>query len=172
MAEPFTAEIRIFGFDFAPRGWAFCQGQLMPISQNTALYSIIGVMYGGDGRTTYGLPDLRGNAPMKSGDGPGLTPRREGDMGGEATVTLLQNQMPAHSHRLQTSADDADLQFPNQAVALAKSVNANLYNSSLTDGGNMDRNMIGLNGHGQSHNNLQPFLAINFCIALQGIFPG
>src|SRR5512135_3601787 len=104
MSSPFVAEIRIFGFNFAPKGWAFCNGQLMPISQNTALFSLLGTTYGGDGKSTFGLPNLQGSAPMQQGQGPGLTLRDLGEIGGEQSVTLLQTEMPVHSHVVQAAA--------------------------------------------------------------------
>lgn len=171
MTDPFVAEIRMFGFNFAPRGWAMCDGTLLKISQNTALFSLLGTMYGGDGKTTFGLPNLQGRTPMNYGTGPGLTPRTEGETGGETTVTLTSHEMPTHNHSIQTAGDDADLQAPGPSVALAKSLNANLYNTSFDNHGFMSSNAIGFKGGGQPHNNLQPYLSLNFCIALQGIFP-
>jgi microcystin-dependent protein len=171
MSDPFVAEIRVFGFNFAPKGWALCDGTVLKISQNTALFSLLGTMYGGDGRTTFALPDLRGRAPMNYGNGAGLTPRAEGEVGGEPSVTLIPHEMPTHNHFVQSVADDADLQAPDPTAGLAKSLNATLYNTSFDNHGFMDTNTVGFTGGNQPHNNMQPYLALNFCIALQGIFP-
>src|SRR5690242_23068 len=113
MSDPFVAEIRIFGFGFAPRGWALCNGQLMSISQNTALFSLLGTTYGGDGRTTFALPNLQGSSPIQQGQGPGLSLRNLGDVGGSSTVTLLQQEIPSHNHTMQTSNDDANNTGPS-----------------------------------------------------------
>ena len=169
MSEPFVAEIRIFAGNFAPRGWAFCNGQLLPISQNTALFSLIGTTYGGDGRSTTALPDLPGRAPMHPGRGPGLTDRRLGERGGVETVTLTEAQMPNHTHPLQAAAEPADRPAPSGAV-LARAVGAAPYGAdtghvAMADGA------LTPSGGSQAHNNLQPFLAINFIIALVGLYP-
>lgn len=171
MSDPFLAEIRIFGFNFAPKGWALCNGALLSISQNTALFSLLGTMYGGNGSSNFGLPDLQGRVPMNYGNGVGLTPHIEGEVGGSNTVTLTAKQMPIHNHSVLTANDDADLQIPIAQAALAKSVNANFYSSALSTPGAMDQSTIGFVGGNGPHNNMQPFLVLNFCIALQGIFP-
>ena len=172
MSEPFIAEIRIFAGNFAPRSWAFCDGQLLPISQNTALFSLIGTTYGGDGRTTTALPNLQGRAAMHPGRGPGLTSRRLGQRGGVETVTLSEAQMPNHTHTMRTLSDPGDLFQPNNTRSLARSQNGFAYQSNSTS------NIVALNdatllstGGSQSHNNLQPFIAMNFIIALQGLYP-
>jgi len=121
MADPFVAEIRIFPFNFAPKGWAFCDGQLLPLSQNTALFSLLGTTYGGNGKSNFALPDMQGNAPMHWGQGPGLSLRDLGETGGSETVTLLESEMPAHSHQSRASLDDADLQIPSAARSLRTS---------------------------------------------------
>lgn len=172
MADPFVAEIRIFGFNFAPRGWAFCNGQLLPISQNTALFSLLGTTYGGDGKSTFALPDLQGATPMGSGQGPGLSDRFLGEQSGSQNVTLLQSEMPAHSHQLGA-----------QNVPLGGVVSANGNTLNRAGGGgtpygsanltlaNMAPQTLSITGGSQPHNNLQPYLTMNFCIAMQGIFP-
>ena len=153
MSDQFVAEIRIFPFNFPPNGWAFCDGQLMPISQNTALFSLLGTTYGGDGKSTFALPDMQGNAPMQPGQGQGLSLRDLGEMSGVESITLLQSEIPVHTHSLQAVAG---------AVAF--------YNAT-TPNTPMGFNAVGLAGGSLPHNNMQPYLTLNFCIALQGIFP-
>jgi microcystin-dependent protein len=170
MSEPFIAEIRIFAGNFAPRGWAFCNGQLLPISQNTALFSLIGTIYGGDGRTTTGLPNLQGRAPMHWGTGPGLSSRWLGEKGGFATVTLSEAQMARHTHTMMASPNPGDTSDPSGGLALARSAGGNAYTSAsnlvpLADA------ILPPAGGSQPHNNRQPFLGLNFIIALVGIFP-
>ena len=169
MADPFVAEIRIFGFNFPPRGWAFCNGQLLPISQNTALFSLLGTTYGGDGKSTFALPDMQGNAPMHPGQGAGLSLHDLGEMSGTETVTLLESEIPSHTHVMRASLDDADLAIPQPTRTLAKA-SANLY---ATSGATSPLALDGLTPAGGSlpHNNMQPYLTLNFCIALQGVFP-
>ena len=131
MADPFVAEIRIFPFNFAPRGWAFCDGQLLPLSQNTALFSLLGTTYGGNGTSNFALPDLQGRAPMHPGQGPGLSLHDLGETGGSETVSLLESEIPAHTHALRAdAADPADVQAPNAGVVLARSTGGNAYASS------------------------------------------
>jgi microcystin-dependent protein len=168
MADPFIAEIRIVGFNFAPRGWAFCQGQLLPISQNTALFSLVGTIYGGDGRTTFGLPNLQDRMPMHPGNGPGLSPRNLGEVVGNAAETLTTAQMPAHNHVV--TANGALANQPNPANNfLARG--RNTFSTSLSNAAALGGSSIGLQGGGQSHNNRSPYLSMNFVIALQGIYP-
>lgn len=173
MSEPFIAEIRIFAGNFPPRGWAFCSGQLLPISQNTALFSLIGTTYGGDGRTTTALPNLQGRAPMHPGRGPGLTARRLGQRGGVETVTLTEAQMPNHSHTLRGSTEDTDeegTKNPVDAVTGQPELAEGFYGPS----GNlmaMANSALQNTGGSQSHNNMQPFLTINYIIALVGTYP-
>jgi microcystin-dependent protein len=171
MADPFVAEIRIVGFNFAPKGWAFCNGQLMPISQNTALFALIGTFYGGDGKSTFGLPDLQGSAPMHQGQGPALTSRVIGESGGEQSVTLIQSELPAHAHQVSANTGSGNQTSPTNNVwsSLAGRTPPPLYsNASDTT---MSPMATGVTGGGQPHNNMPPYLALNFIIALQGIFP-
>ena len=171
MSEPFIAEIRIFAGNFAPRGWAFCNGQLLPIDQNTALFSLIGTTYGGDGRTTTALPNLKGRAPMHPGRGPGLTSKRLGQKGGTESVTLSEAQIPSHAHTLRGYDRRAGSGVPkDQFFAEARdgtpyntNTTANLVDTSSTT--------LGTAGGSQPHNNLEPYLTLNFIIALVGIYP-
>lgn len=170
MADPFVAEIRIFPFNFAPRGWAWCDGQLLPLSQNTALFSLLGTTYGGDGKSNFALPDLQGRAPMFWGQGPGLSLHDIGETGGSETVSLLESEMPAHSHALRGSIDDADLQIPQSQTTLAKSSGQNVYAATATLVSLSDSTLAPAGGDAP-HNNMQPYLTFYFCIALQGVFP-
>lgn len=167
MADPFVAEIRIFPFNFAPKGWAWCDGQLLPLSQNTALFSLLGTTYGGDGKSNFALPDLQGRCPMHPGQGPGLSLHDLGETGGTETVSLLESEIPAHSHALRASPDDADLRIPTSARSLAKSV---MYATGNPNTG-LSGNALAPAGGDQPHNNLQPYLTFYFNIALQGVFP-
>ncbi|QNM85414.1 phage tail protein [Polaribacter pectinis] len=192
--EPFIGQIMAFVGNFAIRGWAQCNGQLLPISQNTALFSIIGTTYGGDGRTTFALPDLRGRAPMHFGNGPGLSDYRLGAKGGVEQVVLNQTQMPSHNHfatatevtvSLKASSAEADLHVPVAGSSLAAGNEVNgrgtdpiqMYNSSTPDvtlgGGTSSATNVTIanSGGNLSHENRQPFLTVNYLIALQGIFP-
>lgn len=172
MSEPFIAEIRIFAGNFAPRGWAFCNGQLLPIAQNTALFSLIGTTYGGDGRSTTALPNLQGRAPMHQGTGPGLSQRRMGENGGVDTVTLSEAQMPNHNHTLNGVNNPALVRLPSNEVTLARSGGTSAYQqnttSSLVD---MAPEALPSTGGSQAHNNRQPLLGLNFIIALTGLYP-
>ena len=173
MSDKFVAEIRIFTGNFAPTGWAQCNGQLMPISQNTALFSLLGTTYGGDGKSTFALPNLQGSAPMQAGQGPGLSLRDLGEVGGEQTVTLLQTEMPAHTHTAQGSTGSDQITPVNNAWASgAKLGGGNLYVPS-TPASNVQMNPFGTSIAGGSlpHNNMMPYLGLTFIIALQGIFP-
>lgn len=170
MADPFVAEIRIFAFNFAPTGWAYCDGQLMPISQNTALFSLLGTTYGGDGKATFALPDLQGSAPMHPGQGPGLSLHDLGEAGGSETVTLLESEMPAHSHSVSVSAGDAYAQGP-AGEKLAAGVGVGQYASMNGPQTQLSSNTLAPAGGDQPHNNMQPYLTFNFCIALVGVYP-
>jgi microcystin-dependent protein len=171
MADPFVAEIRIFPFNFAPKGWAWCDGQLMPLSQNTALFSLLGTTYGGDGKSTFALPDLQGRAPMHPGQGPGLSLHDLGETGGSETVTLLESEIPAHSHAMRATSSTADnpgptgntFSRPQGATPYQTTTNASLVN--------LAPEILAPAGGDQPHNNLQPYLTFYFCIALQGVYP-
>lgn len=169
MSDPFIAEIRIFAGNFAPRSWAFCNGQLLPISQNTALFAIIGTTYGGDGRTTTALPNLQGRAPMHPGRGPGLTTRRLGEKAGSEAVELSVAQIPSHTHGVRATNGVATTGDPS-GNALANTGTSSHY-GPLTDPESMAGQVIGTTGAGAAHNNMQPYLTLNFIIALQGVFP-
>jgi len=173
MSDPFVAEIRIFPFNFAPKGWAFCNGQLMPISQNTALFSLLGTTYGGDGKSTFALPNLQGSAPMQPGQGQGLSLRDLGEMSGVESVTLLQSEIPVHTHKMRAhNLDAGDAQNPSPNTSLAQSAQGFAYQSvtnvNITQ---MAPQTLSPAGGSLPHNNMQPYLTLNFCIALQGIFP-
>jgi microcystin-dependent protein len=173
MSDPFVAEIRVFAFNFAPKGWALCNGQLLPISQNTALFSLLGTTYGGDGKSTFALPNLQNSAPLQQGQGPGLSLRDLGEQAGEPAVTLLVSEIPAHSHNPpQASTSAGTQQSPVNAVWGTTSVlkqGTNLYAPSA--GSTMSPLALSVSGASQPHNNMQPYLTLNFCIAMQGIFP-
>jgi microcystin-dependent protein len=171
MSDQFLAEIRIFPFNFPPTGWAFCSGQLLPISQNTALFALLGTFYGGDGKSTFALPDLQGSAPMQTGQGQGLSERFLGEMSGVESVTLLVSEIPIHTHTISGSIDDGDLRIPSPTRALAKSIGGNIYNTATSPLTLMAPQGLPPAGGGLPHNNMQPYLTLNFCIALQGIFP-
>ena len=171
MADPFVAEIRVFPFNFAPRGWAWCDGQLLPLSQNTALFSLLGTTYGGNGKSNFALPDLQGRAPMHPGQGPGLSLHDLGEVGGSETVSLLESEIPAHAHAVQANAAAADLQGPEANRVLARSSGASAYQNSTSGLSAMAPEALTPAGGDQPHNNLQPYLTFYFNIALQGVFP-
>jgi microcystin-dependent protein len=173
MADPFVAEIRIFPFNFAPKGWAWCDGQLLPISQNTALFSLLGTTYGGDGKSTFALPNLEGSAPMHPGQGPGLSLHDLGETGGSETVTLLLSEIPSHPHTLMCqSQDPADQPAPSPLRTFAPSQNSTAYGpSNGSPVVQMAPLALTLAGGDQPHNNMQPYLTFYFNIALQGVFP-
>jgi microcystin-dependent protein len=170
MSEPFIAEIKIFAGNFAPRSWAFCDGQLLPISQNTALFSLIGTTYGGDGRTTTALPNLQGRAVMHPGRGPGLTSRRLGEKGGVETVTVSEAQMPNHTHTLAARPSSASTSTATNNY-FANVTGANFYSDSTSSMVNMQSGLLQNAGGGEPHNNMQPYIAMYFIIALQGLYP-
>lgn len=170
MADPFLGEIRIFAGNFAPQGWALCQGQLLPIAGNDALFALIGTTYGGDGQTTFALPNLASRVGLHQGAGPGLTPRAIGESGGAENVTLSSQHLPAHSHAALGSSTGANQLSPVGGF-WSTEPGGNTAAYSNTAGSQMAATAIGTAGGGQPHDNVQPFLAINFIIALQGIFP-
>ncbi|MCU1677349.1 MAG: phage tail protein [Frankiales bacterium] len=172
MADPFVAEIRIFPFNFAPSGWAWCDGQLMPISQNTALFSLLGTTYGGNGTSNFALPNLQGSVPMHPGQGPGLSLHDLGEQAGAETVTLLESEIPVHAHAVQANAAQADLQGPGPARVLARASGGSAYQTnSAANLVPMSDQALAPAGGDQPHNNMQPYLTLSFNIALQGVFP-
>ncbi len=172
MSNPFLAEIRIFTGNFAPKGWAQCDGQLMPISQNTALFSLLGTTYGGDGKSNFALPNMQGCAPMQAGQGPGLTLRDLGETAGEQTVTLLQTEMPAHSHTVQGASATDTVVPTNNVWGSGGRFRPHTYAaSSPTTNVQMNPFATSIAGGNQPHNNMPPFLGLMFIIALQGVFP-
>ncbi|MDX1996616.1 MAG: tail fiber protein [Thermoanaerobaculia bacterium] len=170
--DPFVAEIRIFPFNFAPRGWAWCDGQLLPLSQNTALFSLLGTTYGGNGKSNFALPDLQGRAPMHPGQGPGLSLHDLGETGGSETVSLLESEIPAHSHTMRASSDPGDQFAPSPTASFAASTGGTAYqpiaNANLVM---MAPETLAPTGGDAPHNNMQPYLTFYFNIALQGVFP-
>jgi len=182
MSDQFVAEIRIFPFNFPPTGWAFCNGQLMPITQNTALFSLLGTTYGGDGKSTFALPDMQDCAPMQPGQGQGLSQRFLGEMSGAESITLLQSEIPIHTHTFQASNNDAN---PDDASPIGQMPAKGIWDTGSDAGviayyagnnpvpplANMAIQELSVTGGGLPHNNMQPYLTLNFCIALQGIFP-
>jgi microcystin-dependent protein len=174
MSDQFVAEIRIFPFNFPPTGWAFCDGQIMPISQNTALFSLLGTTYGGDGRSTFALPNVQGSAIMQPGQGQGLSLRDLGQKSGVESITLLVTEIPVHTHNLlANNVDPANLTVPRSDAAVGTSTGGSMYVSGtpLPPLVNMAFQALSPAGGGLPHNNMQPYLTLNFCIALQGIFP-
>jgi microcystin-dependent protein len=173
MADPFVAEIRIFPFNFAPRGWAWCDGQLLPLSQNTALFSLLGTTYGGNGKSNFALPDLQGRAPMHPGQGPGLSLRDLGETGGSETVSLLESEIPSHAHTISASAAAADEEGQKNPTGAVPGVQqgSNVLYGALASTVAMAPEALATAGGDQPHNNLQPYLTFYFCIALQGVFP-
>lgn len=171
MSSPFVAEIRIFGFQFAPTGWAQCNGQILPISQNTALFSLLGTTYGGNGQSTFALPNLQGNAPMHPGQGQGLSLRDLGEMSGADNISLLVSEIPLHPHTMQAFATPADLKEPQAGAVLTRNQNGAIYNTTISNFVQMAPQALTPTGGGLPHNNMQPYLTLNFCIALQGVFP-
>lgn len=170
MADPFVAEIRIFPFNFAPRGWAWCNGQLLPLSQNTALFSLLGTTYGGNGQSNFALPDLQGRAPMHPGQGPGLSLHDLGETGGSETVSLLESEIPSHSHQIRGVSEEANSNTPSINSTFAVSAKANVYAAQNTNVA-MSPNTLAPAGGDQPHNNMMPYLTFYFNIALQGVYP-
>ncbi|KQS69083.1 phage tail protein [Modestobacter sp. Leaf380] len=173
MADPFVAEIRLFPFAFAPTGWALCNGQVLPISQNTALFSLLGTVYGGDGRSTFALPDLRGATPLGPGQGPGLSLRTQGETGGQATVALTPGEMPAHTHTVRGASGLGDQNSPQNAVWGSAAWGRRRDRTYATGAPDVPMHPAALApaGGGLPHTNMPPYLVVTFCIALQGVFP-
>lgn len=172
MSSPFVAEIRMFGCNFAPTGWAQCNGQLLPISQNTALFSLLGTFYGGDGKSTFALPNLQDSVPIHQGQGQGLSEYFLGQQGGSATITLLESEMPAHNHFVQAyTGDPADNRIPGPTMALGTPAPGNFYLAANSPLANMAPQALAPTGSSLPHNNLMPYLVVEFCIAMQGVFP-
>jgi microcystin-dependent protein len=169
MADPFVAEIRMFAFQFAPTGWAQCNGQLLPISQNTALFSLLGTTYGGNGMSTFALPDLQGSSAMHPGQGPGLSLYDLGQTGGQEIVTLIESEMPSHAHQVPNHFGAGTYASPGPSVGLGSSGAAQIYTTTTADP--IASPMLGVAGGGLPHTNMQPYLTVNFCIAMQGVFP-
>ncbi|QCX26990.1 phage tail protein [Nocardioides jishulii] len=170
MSDQFVGEIRSFPFNFPPTGWAFCNGQLLPISQNTALFALLGTTYGGDGRSTFALPNLQGSAAMAPGQGPGLSEHFLGETGGVESVTLLESEMPVHTHTVRVSPDEATSRTPSANAALATPPEGDLYGTGGSEVA-MAPETLAPTGGSLPHNNMQPYLTMNYCIALQGVFP-
>lgn len=171
MAEPFLGQIMMAGFNFAPRGWAFCNGQLMSIAQNTALFSLLGTYYGGDGKVTFALPNLQGRATIQQGQGPGLSSYVIGEMSGEQNLTLISTEMPMHNHTANGTSVSGNQPSPINHIWAAESAGATSIYTNTPPNTTMNVMAIGLAGGSQPHNNLQPYLGITFVIALEGIFP-
>lgn len=171
MADPFVAEIRMFAGNFAPRNWAFCEGQLLPVSQNTALFSLLGNIYGGNGQTTFALPNLNGRAPVFHGQGPGLSDHKLGEKGGNQTVTLTTEQMPGHTHNYQGTREAGRDSSPAGNLPARTSSRPYSPGPKLLPLDKMDRSAIQPIGGNQPHNNMMPYLTVNFIIALVGVYP-
>lgn len=171
MSAPFVAEIRVFAFDFAPTGWALCNGGLLPISQNTALFSLLGTVYGGDGKSTFALPNLQGAGAIGVGQRSGGREWFQGEETGTDAVTLLQSEIPIHSHTLQAATDPADQAGPAATRSLARSAPGQAYRAALDNPVTAAFEALSPTGGSLPHNNVPPVLTLNFCIAMQGVFP-
>ncbi len=170
MSDPFIGEIRMFAGNFAPRSWAFCDGQLLAVSSNNALFALLGTIYGGDGRTTFGLPDMRGRIPVHQGQGPGLSDRRIGAKGGAENVTLTANQMPSHNHAMNASGTAGTADGPAGMVQAGNSA-VRAFRLNIGPNQTLHSATIGNSGGSRSHANMMPTLAVHFIIALFGVFP-
>lgn len=167
--DPFVAEIRIFPFNFPPTGWAFCNGQILPLSQNTALFSLLGTTYGGNGKSNFALPDMQARTPMHPGQGPGLSLHDLGEQGGVDNVTLIESEIPSHSHSLMAATLNSQSTSPtNNSLGRGNPIRVYSTTGQLV---NMGANSLAPVGSSQPHNNMMPYLTMNFCIALQGVFP-
>lgn len=171
MSDPFVAEIRIVPFNFAPKGWAWCDGQILPLSQNTALFSLLGTTYGGDGKSNFALPDLQGKAAMHPGQGPGLSLHDLGESGGSETVTLLESEIPSHTHTITAKDEDGMRRIPGTMYLANTEAAEKIYNNSTSGLTTMSGDAVSVAGGSQAHNNLQPYLVCYFVIALQGVYP-
>jgi microcystin-dependent protein len=171
MSAPFLAEIRAFGFNFAPFTWALCDGQILSISQNTALFSLLGTTYGGNGTSNFALPNLQGATPMHPGNGVNLSSRFLGETGGASTVTLTQSEMPQHNHNFQAGEGGTVTNAPGPTAWLGQASPGKIYLHTGTPSVTLAASAVSLNGSSTAHQNSQPFVTINFCIAMQGIFP-
>lgn len=172
MADPFVAEIRIFPFNFAPKGWAWCDGQLLPLSQNTALFSLLGTTYGGNGKSNFALPDMQGRAPMQPGQGPGLSLHDLGESGGSETVSLLESEVPSHSHTVGAQIVPlGGVAEPGPTTTFNRPASGNLYSAAAAPAVTMAAEALAPAGGDAPHNNMMPFLTCYFAIALQGVFP-
>ena len=169
--DPFVAEIRIFPFNFAPKGWALCDGQLLPLSQNTALFSLLGTTYGGDGKSNFALPNMQGNVPMHPGQGPGLSLHDLGETGGSEFVSLLESEIPGHNHSMNAQSVPLGSVITPAGNTFTRPASGNLFNKAGPVVAAMAPETLAPAGGDQPHNNMQPYLTLNFCIALQGVFP-
>jgi microcystin-dependent protein len=172
MSDPFVAEIRMFGFNFAPTGWAQCNGQLLPISQNTALFSLLGTYYGGDGKSTFALPNLQGSTPVHQGQGNGLSEYFLGQQGGSQFITLLTSEIPFHNHAFSGANETGEQKTLANNVALVNAAGGNIYQTNTSANlAQFNFQAVSIAGGSLPHNNMQPYLTVNFCIAMQGVFP-
>jgi len=171
MAETYVAEVRVFPFNFAPKSWAFCNGQILTIAQNQALFSLLGTYFGGNGTSSFGLPNMQGNVPIGQGNGAGLSQYVLGQSGGNASVALLVSHMASHNHNLMADRSAPDGNVPNNASLTESVANTKMYSNATGPLVQMNPNSIGPTGNNAPHNNLMPFLTLNFCISLTGLYP-